>query len=181
HQEAGSCSAQPGCSDRIAASFSGYCVEAIFLFEWASMTDTFIDEVPKSIPNNNIFFFLHFYLTLLNEYCFPAIVSTSYSYIFFILLPLSCACGDIKAFGTSIRLFKIFGLAPLASFKFFPVNCTWVRIRRLPPIFENTLTFATFPFDHSISISNPPRAIIPSTTPFFHASGKAGNRCTAPS
>src|SRR5690606_21103088 len=54
HQVNGSCSAHPALSERMGASDSGNLAETIRVFVVASTTETFIDDVPKSIPNNNI-------------------------------------------------------------------------------------------------------------------------------
>src|ERR1700679_3703800 len=54
HHISGDCSAQPGCKTMIGDSSSGYCAEAITFCDAASTTDTFIEDVPISIPNNNI-------------------------------------------------------------------------------------------------------------------------------
>src|SRR6185503_9728350 len=56
HQPSGDCSAQPGCKAMIGASSSGYCAEATTFCAAASTTETFTDEVPISIPNNNIYY-----------------------------------------------------------------------------------------------------------------------------
>src|SRR5580698_8607848 len=54
HHVSGDCSAHPGCLDTIAASLSGYCALASTASVAASTTDTLIEEVPRSIPNNNM-------------------------------------------------------------------------------------------------------------------------------
>jgi hypothetical protein len=38
----------------ISISSSGYCADVISFRDWASTTETFIEEVPMSIPNNSI-------------------------------------------------------------------------------------------------------------------------------
>ena len=53
HQLSGDCSAQPVCSEIISASISGYWAEAIHTVVAASTTDTFIDDVPISIPSRS--------------------------------------------------------------------------------------------------------------------------------
>ena len=54
HHMSGLCSAQPGCKDFIALSTPGYWAEAMLCCVDASTMDTLIEEVPTSIPNNNI-------------------------------------------------------------------------------------------------------------------------------
>ena len=56
------------------------------------------------------------------------------------------------------------------------------RRRRFPPTVERMVMFLTLPFSHLIlTISNPPRAFSPVTSPYGHTSGMAGRRCTASS
>ena len=55
HHIFGSCSAQPGCGEIMGISISGYCTEAIVARVTLSTTETFTEDVPKSIPRNNMF------------------------------------------------------------------------------------------------------------------------------
>src|ERR1700754_4492406 len=56
HHISGDCSAQPGCRAIMGDSSSGYCADASAFCDAASTTETFIEDVPISIPSNNMIF-----------------------------------------------------------------------------------------------------------------------------
>jgi hypothetical protein len=48
----------PGFGEFMGDSYAGYCAEAMVSRESTATSDTFIEEVPISIPNNSMYYFL---------------------------------------------------------------------------------------------------------------------------
>ena len=82
----------------------------------------------------------------------------------------------ISGSGTTGISYNLFGLFPLAFFNPFPFNSISERKRQFPPFSEIIFTLLTFPFSHSISNKNPPRARNPWIWPSSQRDGRAGRR-----
>ena len=76
---------------------------------------------------------------------------------------------------------KGLGQGSLAGLRPLPFSGTYERRRSVPPLADVIFADASLPPYHAMLTSKPPRAFSPLTLPLFHARGRAGNSCTAPS